>query len=271
VRERPDVSVVIVAWRARADVLRCLAALQRDAGVSYEVIVVDDGSGDDTGSAVRRRFPDASVVEKRSNEGLVRGRNTALPIVRGRYVLMIDADTEVRPGALPALVAALGRADVGIAAPRLLNEDGSLQLSCRRYPPLLLPLLRRGPLARIWPNPRSHQRHLMMDFDHEQARPVVWVSGAAQMWRAELPARIGPYDDRISSYGGEDLDWCLRTWAAGAEVWYVPEAEIVHRWQKLTNRSPFSLKSFRALRDWYYLQWKHRRLRADPRLRKANA
>ena len=63
---------------------------------------------------------------------------------------------------------------------------------------------------------------MMLDFDHASKRPVVYVMGAAQMWRAELPGLIGPYDERVSSYGGEDLDWCLRVWAAGLEVRYVP-------------------------------------------------
>ena len=269
--EAPEVSVVVVAWRAREDVLRCLRSLARDAGVAYEAIVVDDGSGDGTAEAVRAEFPEATVLAKPDNEGLVRGRNSALPLIRGRHVLMLDADTEIRPGALPALVAALRRPEIGLAGPKLLNEDGSVQLSCRRFPPLLEPFKRRGPYARLFPNPRSHQRHLLMDFDHASERPVAWVAGAAQMWRADLPQRIGEYDERLSSYGGEDLDWCLRVWAAGMEVWYIPDAEIVHRWQKLTNRSPFSRKSFRALRDWYYLQWKHRGLRRDPRLGKANA
>lgn len=269
--EAPVVSVVIVAWRAREDVLRCLGSLARDAGLAYEAIVVDDGSGDGTAEAVSERFPAATLVAKQSNEGLVRGRNSALPHIRGRFVLMLDADTEVRPGALPALVAALDRPDVGLVGPKLLYEDGSLQLSCRRWPPFLVPLVRRGPLARLNPDPELHRRHLMEDFDHTSERPVVWVAGAAQMWKADLPLRIGLYDDRVSSYGGEDLDWCLRVWGAGLEVRYAPQAEIVHRWQQLTKRSPFSRKSFRALRDWYYLQWKHRRLRGSARMAEADA
>lgn len=270
-KAEPVVSVVIVAWRAREDVLRCLESLAHDAGLAYEAIVVDDGSGDGTAEAVAREFPDATLVAKQRNEGLVRGRNDALPHVRGRYVLMLDADTEVRPGAIPALVAALDRPEVGLVGPKLLHEDGSVQLSCRRWPPFLVPLVRRGPLARLFPDPELHRRHMMKDFDHSSERPVVWVLGAAQMWRAELPHRIGTYDERLSSYGGEDLDWCLRVWGAGLEVRYAPQAVIVHRWQQLTKRSPFSRKSFRALRDWYYLQWKHRRLRREPRLRQAKS
>lgn len=268
----PQVSVVIVAWRSRDDVLRCLTSLVRHAGVDYEAIVVDDGSGDGTPEAVAHSFPGARVLAKSANEGLVSGRNDALSMVRGRYVLMLDADTEVRAGALPRMVAELeGDPGVGLVGPKLIYPDGELQLSCRRYPGLLLPLLRRGPAARVNSDPPSHRRHLMKDFDHASARPVVWVAGAAQMWRAELPQRIGPYDRRISSYGGEDFDWCARVWAAGLEVRYVPEAEIVHVWQQVTRRAQFNRQSWRALRDYYYLQWKHRRLRRDPRLRGALA
>jgi GT2 family glycosyltransferase len=212
------------------------------------------------------------MIAKRENEGLVAGRNAALPLITGEYVLMLDADTEVRAGAVPALVATLrDNPEVGLVGPRLVYPDGSLQFSCRRYPGLLLPFLRRGPVARLNPEPRSHRRHLMMDWDHGQARPVIWVAGAAQMWRADLPAIIGEYDPHVSSYGGEDFDWCARVWAAGLEVRYVPQAEIVHVWQQVTRKSKFDRKSWRALRDYYYLQWKHRRLRRAPALREANA
>ena len=267
----PEVSVVVVAWRSRDDVLRCLASLERDAAVEYEAIVVDDGSGDGTPEAVAERFPHVRVLAKERNEGLVSGRNSALALVRGRHVLMLDADTEVRPGAIPALLEVLAHPEVGLVGPKLVYEDGSLQLSCRRWPPFLAPFVRRGPVARVNPDPPSHRRHLMKDFDHEAERPVVWLAGAAQMWKAELPGLIGEYDANVSSYGGEDLDWCLRVWAAGLEVRYVPQAVILHRWQQRTRKQPFGRQSFRALRDWYYLQWKHRRLRTDPRLAEARA
>jgi GT2 family glycosyltransferase len=266
----PEVSVVVVAWRARDEVLRCIGSLVRNAGLMHEAIVVDDGSNDGTPQALRHEFPDVRVLAKPRNEGLVAGRNSALPLVRGRYVLMLDADTEVRPGAIPALAAVLDeQPNVGLVGPKLVYPNGELQLSCRRYPPPLIPFLRRGPYARLNPDPAAHRRHMMVDFDHATERPVVWVVGAAQMWRAELRKQIGRYDTRLSSYGGEDLDWCLRVWAAGLEVHYVPRAEIVHVFQKVTRRSLYGRKSFRALRDWYYLQWKHRALRHDPRLARA--
>jgi GT2 family glycosyltransferase len=269
----PTVSIVVVSWRDRERVLACLAAIRAHVRLSHEVIVVDDGSGDGTPAAVREQFPEAVVVARRVNGGLVAGRNDGLKLAGGRYVLMLDSDTEVRPGAVETLVAVLDAdASVGLVGPRLVGEGGELQLSCRRWPPLLIPFIRRGPYPRlVSDDPPVHRRHLMKDFDHASRRPVVWVSGAAQMWRRELAERLGPYDHRVSSYGGEDLDWCLRVWGAGLRVQYEPAATVMHAWQAVTRRNLYSRKSFRALRDWYYLQLKHRRLRRHPRLAEANA
>lgn len=268
----PDLSVVVVAWQAREHILACLRSLIAEARTSFEAIVVDDGSTDGTAAAVREEFPAVRLVVKARQEGLVAGRNAALPLVSGRLVLMLDADTRLTPGAIESLAQTLdGNPRIGIVGPRLLYPTGELQLSCRRYPPLLLPILRRGPLRRMSREPRSHREHLMMDFDHASARPVVWVAGAAQMWRTDLPGRIGDYDSRISSYGGEDIDWCLRAWRTGLEVHYVPHAEVVHVSQQFTRRHPLRRESFLALRDYYYLQWKHRGLRRDPRLSEAAA
>ena len=268
----PQVSVVVVAFRARDYVLTCLEALERDAGVDYEAIVVDDGSGDGKPEAVRERFPGATVVAKTVNEGLSAGRNAALERIRGRHVLMLDSDTQVKPGAIARLSEVLdSNPDVGLVGPRLVNPDGSVQHSCRRWPSPLIPLMRRGPYARWNPEPEAHRWHMMMDFDFATERPVVAVMGAAQMWRADLPGRIGRYDERISSYGGEDVDWCLRVWRAGLEVRYVPDAVIEHEWQHVVRRQGLSRHSLLALRDFYYLQLKHRGVRRDPRMREALA
>jgi N-acetylglucosaminyl-diphospho-decaprenol L-rhamnosyltransferase len=272
VSEQPVVSIVIVTFRARDHVLRCLASLREHTGLAYEAIVVDDASGDGTVEAVRERFPEARVVAQPVNRGLPAGRNAALPLTRGDYVLMLDSDTELKPGAVAAMKELLdARPDVGIVSPKLLFADGNVQPSCRRWPAFSIPFLRRGPYAKLNPDPEAHRRHMMSDFGFDRQRPVVSTMGAAQMWRADLPQLIGPYDERISSYGGEDTDWCLRAWAAGLEVVYLPEAVVVHHWQHVVRRNPWSRHSLRALRDFYYLQWKHRALRRSPRLAEARA
>ncbi|MBA3326932.1 MAG: glycosyltransferase family 2 protein [Solirubrobacterales bacterium] len=267
----PTVSVIVVALNARDDVVRCLSSL-RGTRLAHETIVVDDGSVDGTPAAVRSAFPEARLIAKSRNEGLVAGRNSAVDVARGRLVLMLDADTEVRPGAVEALAEVLDRApSVGLVGPRLVYPDGRLQLSCRRFPTVSLPWWRRSPLALLDDNPRVNRHHLMQDWSHDHERPVVWVAGAAQMWRRELAEHLGPYDRRLSSYGGEDIDWCLRVWRAGLAVHYVPEAEVVHVFQRVTRRRKYRRESVRALRDYYYLQWKHRGLRRAPILREAQA
>ena len=269
----PQVSLIVVAYQAREHVLACLESIAGHVAIDHEVITVDDGSTDGTAEAVRAAHPTARIVVRERNGGLVAGRNDGLAIARGRNVLMLDADTRVRTGAVEGLAAALdAHPEAGLVGPRLVYPDGDLQLSCFRWPPLLLPLMRRGPYARwIDDDPPSHRRHSMKDFDHRSERPVVWLAGAAQMYRRDLPDRIGPYDRRVSSYGGEDLEWCLRVWAAGMQVRYVPAAEIEHVSQKVTRQTPFGRASLRALADWYYIQLKHRRLRRDPRLAQARA
>src|SRR5688572_14250761 len=117
--ERPELSIVVVTWNACEDVLRCLASLREHVRLPYEAIVVDDGSEDGTPAAVGEQFPDSRLVAKPVNEGLAAGRNEALPLVRGRLVLMLDADTVVRPGAVETLAAVLdAHPRVGLVGPK---------------------------------------------------------------------------------------------------------------------------------------------------------
>src|SRR4029079_14639592 len=109
---------------------------------------------------------------------------------------------------------------------------------------------------------------MMFDFDHDTERPVVTLMGAAQMWRSDLPSLIGAYDETVSSYGGEDQDWCLRVWEAGLEVVYAPQSVVIHDWQRVVHHSrPWDKDVRRASRDFSFLQCKPRRLRRDPRIR----
>ncbi len=97
--------------------------------------------------------------------------------------------------------------------------------------------MRRGPYARLHADPPLHRRHMMKDFDHRTERPVVVGDRAPRRCGGPTSARrLGPYDRRVSSYGGEDLDWCLRVWDAGLEVRYVPDAEVMHVFQQATRR-----------------------------------
>jgi GT2 family glycosyltransferase len=258
-----DVTVGVVAWNAAADLRHCLDALPAALeGLDAQVVVVDNGSRDDT-AAELAAHPWVESIHNDGNLGLTPGRNQVLDRVRGRHVLMLDADTRPRPGSVAVMVEYLdAHPAVGLVGGKLLDPDGSLQLSCRTFPSVVLPFLRRPPLSAVFEHRRTVNRHLMRDFDHLHPRAVDWVLGACQCYRASLLPALGRYDERIFSHGGEDTDWCVRVWKAGAEVHYVPAAEVVHAYGHFTRRNPLSRQSRRGIVDYFYMQWKHRDVRA---------
>jgi GT2 family glycosyltransferase len=268
VSDAVDVTVGVVAWNAEDDLRRCLAALPAALeGVNAQVVVVDNGSGDGTASELAAQ-PWVESIHNARNRGLTPGRNQVLERVRGRHVLMLDADTRPRPGAVATMVAYLdAHPAVGLVGAKLLDPDGSLQLSCRTFPPALLPFLRRPPLSAVFEHRLTVNQHLMRDYDHATPRAVDWVLGACQCYRASLIPALGRYDERIFSHGGEDTDWCVRVWKAGAEVHYVPAAEVVHAYGHFTRRNPLSRQARRGIVDYFYMQWKHRDVRGGVALR----
>ncbi len=226
----PDLSICTVNWNTRCDLEAALGSiLNSDPGVRVEVVVLDNASQDGSAEMVRERFPTAVLLESEENLGFARGYNRAAARAEGRHLLMLNPDTVVRPGALERLVSFLdSHPRVGAAGPRLLNPDGSLQFSCRRFPRPLAAVFRNTPLGRLAPGNRFTRDYLMSDWNHGEAREVDWVSGAAVCIRREAWEEVGGFDEGYFMYA-EDMDWCLRAREAGWRIYYVPEAVIVHR------------------------------------------
>jgi GT2 family glycosyltransferase len=175
--------------------------------------------------------------------------------------MFIDSDATVTPGALQAMVAVLdGEPRVGLVGPRLVYPAGGLQLSARRYPPTLLPFLRRPPLSRWLDDGPTVRRHLMADDPPKGRRRVEYVIGACQMFRAEAQAAAGEIDGHIW-YGHDDADWCFAIREAGYDVVYLPEATVVHDYRRSSASNPFTLLALRYLRAHVYFQWKWLRRR----------
>jgi GT2 family glycosyltransferase len=259
----PDVTIVIVAYSARDDLEACLGSIRDHAGaVATETILVDNASTDDTVPWVRAEHPEVELIELDENRG-VGARHLGIERARGRYTMIIDSDAALTPGALPTMVQALDENPAwGLVGPKLLNPDGTLQLSCRRWPPLLLPIMRRPPLDRWLEESAAVRRHLMVDADHDRVRPVLYVLGACQLFRSELAAKAGRFDTR-SVIGPDDIDWCIRIRDAGGEVVYLPTAEVVHAYQRRSRRNVVSTLALRHLRDFYAFQWRYRARRRE--------
>jgi len=247
-----EVSVIVVAYRSRACLDRCLATvLPQVEAVGGEVIVIDNASADGTAD-LARQFAGVRVIENPTNIGFVRAVNQGLKLATARYLLILNPDAELRPGALPALVRFMAEHPrVGLAGPKLLNQDGTLQPSRRRFPGLLV-LFTESTLLQWWfPKLGIFRRFYCEDLPAEEPQPVDWVTGACMLVRREAVEEVGPLDERFFMYA-EELDWCRRLWAAGWEVYYVPAAEVVHQEAASSRQEPVRQRA-----NFYASRWKY--------------
>jgi GT2 family glycosyltransferase len=234
-----DLSVTICSWNTVNDLRACLQSLRdsRDEG-SFEVVVVDNASEDFSADMVEKEFPEFRLLRQYKNLGFTGGHNLAIRERRGRDVALLNSDTVVHKGAIRSLIAFMeATPEVGIVGPKLLNPDGSLQMSCRRFPNPVAAAFRNTWLGRLFPNNRFTREYLMADFQHDQVREVDWVSGAAMFIRGEVIEKVGALDDKFFMYC-EDVDLCKRAWDAGWKVAYLPEAVITHAIGKSSDQAP---------------------------------
>lgn len=225
-----DLSLVLVNYRSRDDLLECLASLQGDlASFEHEVVVVDNDGADGVREALAARFPAARCVASGGNVGFARAVNRGISETRGAFVLLVNPDCEARRGLVPALHAHLAdHPRCAIAAPRILNPDGSLEYSARSYPTHLTFLFNRySLLTRLFPGNPWTRRYLLSDWDHASVRDVDWVSGACMLVRRAAIEQVGGMDEAFFMFN-EDVDWCRRMNQAGWTVAYVPDAVVVH-------------------------------------------
>jgi len=225
----PDCSIVIVNYRTDDALAECLASVARTTkGLTVEVIVVDN-SRTLAAAGFRERFPDARLLENPANVGFARAANRGIELAAGRHVLCLNPDTLLHEGAVAALVAHLdAHPDVGAVGARLLESDGTLQYSCRRFPGYLTIFFGRyALLTRLLPGNAASRDYLYLDWDHRSVRDVDWVSGACLMVRRAAVEATGGFDAGYFLFV-EDMDWCHRLRDAGWRVVYVPDAVVTH-------------------------------------------
>jgi N-acetylglucosaminyl-diphospho-decaprenol L-rhamnosyltransferase len=227
-RPAADLSVIIVTWNTRELLSKCLASLPAAvSGLSVETWVVDNASIDSTVEMVRAQYPEVRVIANRENRGWAEGNNQALEQSEGRFLLLLNADTEPRPGSLATLVRFLEQhPDVGACGPMLLSGDGSIQGNGRRFPTFWKEFLDVNGLRHLALGAYSRRFGWGRE-DFEALSEVDEVTGACLLVRRQAVEQVGMLDERFFMFYDE-VDWCFRMKAAGWRVFYVPEAQVVH-------------------------------------------
>ncbi len=257
----PDISVILLSWNVR-DLLRaCLRSLPLN-DPSLEVIVVDAGSTDGSAELVREEFPSAQLIASSQNLGYSRGNNLGLARARGRYLFVLNPDTAVLPGGLPAMCAYMdAHPDVGALGPQLLYPDQSVQPTQRRFPTLATAFFESTWLQRYAPRgllARFYATDLPVDASHA----VDWVVGAALFVRREAYAQVGGLDEGFFMYS-EELDWLRRMRAAGWACVYFPQARVVHYEARSSTQVPAATHiRFNTSKVRYFRKY-HGRLAAE--------
>jgi GT2 family glycosyltransferase len=250
-----DLSIIILTWNSRDLLKACLDSVYGTIkATSFEVIVIDNASGDDTVEMVQQKYPDVILVRNRKNRGMP-ARNQGLVIGRGNFLFLLDVDTVVHEHAIDRMVDYHRQhSEIGLLAAKIFYGDGSLDYSCRKFPTVLTKIARRS--SSEWAR-RIRTNEELLDWDHNTVREVDYVTGACQMIRRDAYKKVGPIDENIF-YGPEDCDYCLRVWQAGYKVVYYPNATITHFAQRVTKKQPFSKLSWIQLKALCYYFLKHK-------------
>lgn len=220
-----DLSIIIVSWNTSELLAHCLTSIYANPPLcSFEVIVVDNASTDDTAERVREHFPAVRIISNTANVGFARANNQGIVGSRGQYVLLLNPDTVIIDDALEQLGRFMERTpDAGIVGPRLLNPDGTLQESCYPEPTVAGELWRLFHLDSLYAFGRCH----MGDWDTVTPRSVDVLLGACLLLRREVFNQIGLLDDEYFMYS-EEVDLCQRARTHGWSLYWVPAAELIH-------------------------------------------
>lgn len=224
---KPLLSVLIVSWNAKGHLLNCLRSLYgAPPAFPFEVVVLDNGSTDGSPEMVRESFPEVVLLVNPRNVGLF-ARNLAVAAAQGEFLLFLDADVIVPPGALESMVRyAQANPSVGILGCEVRGPDGRVQISCGQYPTPLTELCYWTFLSSLFKRSERIPQvfHLWREY---QPRRVKALSGVCLLTRREVAQAVGEFDGNFHCYL-EDVEWCLRAGKRGFQIVYYPCVHILH-------------------------------------------
>jgi hypothetical protein len=227
--DKVRISIVIVNWKVRPLLEKCLNSVIADTtDFETEIFVVDNDSRDGTPEMVMAQYPQVNMIALSSNQGFAKANNIALKSARGKYLFLLNPDTEVEPGFFKIIVSYLEEhSEVGILGPLILNSDHSIQPSIRRFPKLLSQLLILFKIRNVLPNNKIFNHYFANDFDYNKEQDAEQIMGAAMVIRREAFEKLGFLDERFFVWF-EEVDYCQRAKKKKIIIRYLPTASILH-------------------------------------------
>ena len=228
-----DINVVIVNYKSKNEILRCLTSLFNDVAdldFKLHVTIVDNESNDGVEIAILNSWPDAKMklIKHKQNLGFGRAQNSGMKYILARYHLALNPDTVFMVGqqVIKKLYDFMEQhPEVGIVGPKIIYPDGARQNSCYHFPRFWQPIYSRTKLGAIGWGRKTADYYFMRDFEHNETIPVDWIMGAAMFVRQKAIDDVGYFDERFWMYA-EDSDWCRRMWEAGWQVYFKHNAVL---------------------------------------------
>jgi len=258
-----DVSVCIVNWNVEKLLKACLDSVYKNTkDISFEVIVVDNNSSDGSVSMVRNDFPQVKLISNDHNAGFTKANNQAIGMSKGKYVMLLNPDTEIINNALLTMFRFMEQhGDCGALGCKLLNSDGSLQRSCKTFPTLELMLYSSLFLDQLFPRSRFLGRYFMTWWDFNDVREVEQPMGSALMIKRYVLNKVGNFDEKIFIWFDE-VDLLYRIKKDEWKIYFTPDAQITHhlsRSFKQWTSLPQILRGtylWRSSRNYYFRKHK---------------
>jgi len=255
-----DLTVSIVVNDNRELIGPCVeSVLAAKAGLEVEVFVIDNASTDGSAEAVSERFPGVTLIRNTEKEGFSANHNKAIRRASGRYVLILNDDTVVRPDALKVMVSFMdAHPEAGACGAYLMNPDGTPQYTGKTRPTVLAALLVSIGVHKLFPDNRITSEYYGRRADYTDIEEVESVNGAAMMVRREAIDRAGPLDEGFFLFC-EDVDWSIRIREAGYKLFFLPDAKVTHyRGASTGGRRIVWIYHMSLLRFYWKHEAKHR-------------